>query len=150
MARSLLLCTCFITLHTSAQLVARMQVKDPIPGVCDNSNVYGLFSGFKGQEEPTCPLTKAQIAERLNKEVPFLAGDAKFKGEGMVGLIINCKGELVQCRMSNTTGNEELDRQIVAVFNSLGPWKVGRLQDQPVDASVLFSFKIKKGVLTLN
>jgi hypothetical protein len=65
----------------------------------------------------------------------------------MIGLIINCKGEVVKCEMDNKTKNVELDKQIVAIFNSLGEWKPGTLNRGKVDSSRLFSFKIKKGVI---
>jgi len=63
----------------------------------------------------------------------------------MIGLVINCKGEVVQCKMDNKTKNPELDKQIEAVFNSLGSWKAGKLNGKEVDSSRLFSFKIKNG-----
>ena len=47
--------------------------------------------------------------------------------------------------MDNETKNPELDKQIEAVFNSLGEWKAGKLNGKEVDSSILYSFKIKKG-----
>jgi len=129
----------------SAQFVARMEVKEPIPGVCDNKNVYALLPGLTGQVEAKCPVTNEEILERLNKEVTFLHDKPKFRGEGMVSLIINCKGQLVQCEMDNKTKDSELDKQIVAVFNSLGEWKSGTYDIINVDSVVLMSFEIKKG-----
>ena len=137
-------------INASAQFVARLQLKDSIAGICDMANVYALFPGFGGQVEAHCPVSKEDILNRLNTEVTYLKANPKFKGKGMIGIIINCKGKVVQCKMDNTTGNTELDAQIEAVFNSLGEWKAGKLNDLEVDSSRLFSFKIKKGVISFD
>ncbi len=134
----------FLSLTASAQFVARMEVKEDIPGICDKKEVYVMFPGFDGQVQAECPLTDEQIIERLN-EIQFLKDNPKFKGEGMIGLIINCKGEVVKCEMDNKTKSEELDKQIEEVFNALGEWKNGTLNGKAVDTSRLFSFEIKNG-----
>jgi len=105
---------------------------------------------MKGQEEAVCPVSEEEILKRLNSEVAFLKDNPKYKDEGMMGLIINCKGEIVQCKMDNKTQSPELDKQIEAVFNSLGNWKSGKLNGKEVDTSLLYSFKIKKGVITFD
>lgn len=134
-----------ITFSSSAQFVAKMEVKAPIEGTCNTNEIYTLFPSFKGQKEAVCPISKDEILKRLNSEVQFLKDHPKYKGKGMIGLIINCKGELVQCKMDNKTGEPELDQQIEAVFNSLKSWKAGKLYGKTVDTSRLYSFKIKKG-----
>ena len=68
----------------------------------------------------------------------------------MIGLVINCKGEVVQCRMDNKTRSPELDAQIEAVFNSLGEWKPGKLKRKEVDTTRLFSFVIKDGKVSFD
>ena len=72
----------------------------------------------------------------------------KYDDKGMIGLVINCKGEVVQCKMDNKTKTPELDKQIEDVFNSLGQWTSGKLNGKEVDTSRLFSFKIKNGKIT--
>lgn len=130
---------------TYSQFVATMEVKEPIPGLCNDKEVYALFPSFKGQEDAICPVSKDQILERLNNEVQFLKDNPKYDDKGMIGIVINCKGEVVKCKMDNKTKNPELDNQIEDVFNSLGTWKAGRLNKKDVDTSKLFSFKIKNG-----
>ncbi|MNE49286.1 hypothetical protein D3C87_21320 [compost metagenome] len=146
----LIITTLFLGFAASAQFVARVEMKEDIPGICDKNEVYALFPGFKGQEEAVCPLTKAEILKRLNEEVAFLKLNPKFSGDGMIGIFINCEGEMVQCEMDNKTKNEELDKQIEAVFSSLGVWKSGKLDGKNVDSHVLFSFKVKKGKITFD
>jgi len=135
---------------TFGQFVAKMEVKEPIEGVCDNNEVYALFPMMDGQEEAICPISKDEILKRLNSEVEFLKDKPKYKDKGMIGLIINCKGELVKCKMDNETQSQELDKQIEELFNSLGEWKAGKLNGKTVDSSRLFSFKIKKGMFAFD
>jgi len=136
-----------VSVATSAQFVAKREIKTPIKGICDANEVYALFPMLKGQEEAKCPVSDNEILKRLNSEVQFLKDNPKYKDKGMVGLIVNCKGEVVLCEMDNKTKSPELDKQMVAVFNSLDKWKPGKLNGQKVDSSILFSFQIKKGVV---
>ena len=141
----LIACALCMVSMASAQFVAKLELKEDVPGVCDKNEVYALFPSLKGQKEPVCPVTKDEILNRLNSEVEFIKTNPKYNDKGMIGLIISCKGEVVQCKMDNETKNKDLDKQIEAVFNSLGAWKAGELNGSAVDASMLFSFKIKNG-----
>lgn len=144
------LCFLLMCMIASAQFVATMEIKEPIPGLCNDKKVYALFPSFKGQEEAVCPVSKEQILERLNNEIQYLKNNPKYDDKGMIGLIINCKGEVVRCQMDNKTKTPELDNQIEAVFNSLGEWTSGKLNGKEVDTSRLFSFKIKNGKITFD
>lgn len=139
-----------IGLSVSAQIVAIREIKEPIEGICNRKAVYALFPGLDGHEEAISPITKEEILKRLNSEIDFLKNNPKYKDKGMIGLIINCKGEVVDCEMDINTQSPELDKQIEEVFNSLGAWNPGRLFGKEVDSTVLFSFKIKKGVIRFN
>ena len=147
---SFLILLMFSCMFSSAQFVARMEAKEPIPGVCNIKNIVVLFPSFKGQEVAVAPISEKEIEKKLNAEVKFLAENPTYSDKGMMGLVVNCKGKVVQCRMDNKTKSEELDKQIEAVFNSLGDWKAGKLNRKPVDTSNLFSFTIENGKITLN
>lgn len=147
---SLMVFSTLCAMTASAQFVAKMEVKEDIPGICDKNEVYALFPSFEGQVEAVCPMTDEEILAKLNAEVTYLKENPKYKDKGMIGLIINCKGELIQCRMDNKTKNPELDKQIEAVFNALGVWKAGKLDGKEVDTSRLYSFKIKNGKFTFD
>lgn len=131
-------------------MMAVMQVDEPIPGVCDNSQVIVIlpFPG-NGQVKAAAPFTDEEITKKLNEEVPFLEGKSGYNDKGMVGLIVNCKGKMVQCEIDNKTKSTELDQQIVAVFAQMVDWKAGTYHGKPVDTSVLYSFEIKDGVISL-
>jgi hypothetical protein len=144
----------FITLSacytTYAQFVAKMEIKEPIPGLCSKQDVYALIPGLKGQVQAQCQLTKEQINDKLNSEIQFVKDNPDYNDKGMIGLIINCKGELVQCKMDNKTTSTELDSQIEKVFNSIDGWTAGKLNKKNVDSSRLYSFKIENGKISIN
>ena len=142
--------TMLLGLSASAQFVARVEVKEDIPGICNKNEVYALFPMLEGQVEAECPMTDEEILKRLNAEVAFLKENPKYSDKGMIGLFINCEGKVVKCEMDNNTKSPELDKQIEAVFNSLGEWKAGKLNGEEVDSSILFSFKIKNGKISFD
>ncbi len=137
-----------IQYSASSQFVAKMEVKEAIPGICNSKEVYVLFTMFKGQVEAICPVAKDSIIKRLNTEVVYLRENPTHEDKGMVNVVINCKGDVVKCVMDNKTKNADLDKQIVAIFNSLGAWKAASLNDKQVDSSRLWSFEIKNGVIS--
>jgi len=133
----------------NAQMVAKVEVKEPVKGLCNDKEVYALFPMFGNQKEAVCPVSEEEITRRLDSAVTFLKDNPKYSDKGMVSLWINCKGEVVKCEMDNKTKDTTLDSQIVAVFNFLGKWESGLLNGKPVDSMRLYSFEIKKGKISL-
>ncbi len=132
-------------------MVARMEVKEPIEGVCDNSNVIAILPiPGNGQVKAQAPKTNEEITLELNSKVNFLKDKPDYEDTGMVNLIINCNGELVRCEMDNKTKSPELDSQIVAVFAEMKTWIAGKINNNSVDTSVLYSFTIKNGKIILS
>lgn len=131
-------------------MVARMQVDEPIEGVCDNANIIAILP-FPGSNQVAAipSKTEEEIAADLNATVDFLKDNPNYEDKGMVGLIVNCKGELVRCQIDNKTKSPELDSQIVAVFATLKKWTPGSVNNKSVDTSVLYSFTIEGGKITL-
>lgn len=136
------------SLESYGQLIAKVEMKENVEGICDNDNVYGLFNGFDGQVEPKCSVSKEEMQEQLN-QVQFLKDNPKYKGNGMVGVFINCEGETIGWRISVKT-NQELDKQLLIIFESFEEWTAGTLNGKNVDCSELISYKIKKGKLIIN
>lgn len=133
------------SLPSFSQFVARMEIKEPIEGICDDKNVYALFPTLKGQEQASCGLTDQEMIDQLNEKISFLKSNPKYKDKGMVSFLINCEGKVVQCEMDNSTKSEILDQELEDFFKTLTDWKVGKLDGNPVDSVVLFSFEIKRG-----
>jgi len=130
--------------------VAIMEVKTPIPGVCDNSKVYAILPlPGNGQVMAKSPLDDTAIQRQLNADVLFLKDKSTFIDKGMVNLIVNCKGEMVRCEIDNKTQSPKLDSQIVAVFSKLKTWTPATIHGTSVDCSVLYSFAIKNGMITV-
>ena len=140
----------FLLNNLNAQFVAKVEVKEPIQGLCSSKDVYTLLPMFGDQKEAVCPASDEEITKRLDSAVVFLKDHPNFKDKGMVGIWINCKGEVVKCKMDNKTKDATLDSQIVAVFRELGKWEAGKLNGKPVDTLRLFSFEIKKGKISVN
>jgi len=147
----ILLPSCVSKKSSFTNMVARMEVKEPIDGVCDNANVIAIlpFPG-NGQLKAIAPKTDSEITDELNAQVSFLKEKPDYEDKGMVNLIINCKGEMVRCQIDNKTQSPELDAQIVAVFAALKNWSPGKINGKAVDTSVLISFKINKGKISLS
>ncbi|HEU4717698.1 MAG TPA: energy transducer TonB [Bacteroidia bacterium] len=133
----------------NAQFVARMEVKEPLPGACDSTNVYALFTGFTGQIPPVAPWDEKQLGAKL-QNIQFLKDNPKFKGKMMINCIINCKGEMIKCTVDNKSGNDELDKQVLAIFQDMKKWTPGTLDGNAVDTTVLYSIEIKKGKITVS
>ncbi len=136
------------SITTQAQLIAKVEMNEKVAGICDHDNVYALYSGFDGQVQPKCSISKEAMQEQLN-QVQFLKDNPKFKSNGMVGVYINCNGEAIGWRISVKT-NEQLDEQLLKVFQSYQEWTTGTLRGKNVDCSELISYKIKKGILIIN
>lgn len=149
--KTIILTTAIIILglRVHGQLIATVEMKEPVEGICNNKQVYALFGGFKGQVEPKCSLTKEEIQNLLNEKITFLKVNPKFKGKGMVGVFINCKGEPLNWEISVKTNNDELDQQIIDIFKTLKNWTPGKLDENSVDSRELISYKIKKGLIIL-
>lgn len=68
----------------------------------------------------------------------------------MVNILVNCKGEVVQCYMGNKTKSTELDQQIEAVFKTRSNWTAGSVRRKSIDTMNLYSFTIREGEINLN
>lgn len=134
----------------NTQILAQVRMKYSVEGICDQDEVYALYNGFEGQVAPKCTLSKAQMQKMLNEKLDFLRENPKFSSKGMVGVFINCEGKAVQWDIAVKTKSSELDQQILTVFESFSEWFAGKLDGKAVDARVLFSYEIKKGVIKLN
>ena len=135
---------------STSNMIARMQVNEPIEGVCDNENVIVIMTFLnKAQVEAKAPKTDAELVQQLNSQVTFLKDKPDYEDKGIINLIVNCKGELVRCQIDNKTKSQELDSQIVAVFAEMKKWTAGKVNNVSVDTVVLVSFIIKNGKITI-
>jgi len=137
-------------MNSMNNIIARMEVKEPIQGVCNNAYVIAILPlPGNGQISAKASKSDEEITLALNSKVSFLKDKTDYEDKGMVSLIINCKGELVRCEIDNKTKSPELDNQIVAVFAEMKMWTPGKINNSPVDTVVLYSFTILNGKITL-
>tara|TARA_Y100000589_G_scaffold246893_1_gene234764 strand:+ start:85289 stop:85741 length:453 start_codon:yes stop_codon:yes gene_type:complete len=139
-----LLSVAFFSISLSAQIIAKVELKEPIEGLCNYQKVYAILPMMEKQKEAVPPVSKEKILQKLN-EVKFLKENPKHKGKGTIKLFINCKGEVVEYEITGKTKSKELDDQFVEVFKSLGIWTPAVFYDKKVDSIILLSFRIKKG-----
>lgn len=139
-----------ISIFSYSQMVAKAEIKEQIDGLCDIKNVYVMFSMLdKEQVEAICSVPDSTIENRLNNEIEFLKDKPKYNDKGMVSIIINCKGEVVECKIDNKSKSAELDEQVLKVFKTLTSWKAGKFHGKDVDSLRLWSYEIKKGKVIL-
>ncbi|MFD0836433.1 hypothetical protein ACFQ0I_11685 [Mariniflexile aquimaris] len=119
-----------------------------IEGFCNQNELYLLMSELGGQTEPVSPVSISQIYDRLVREINLDNDFPKVKESKVVAIYINCQGKVVN--VESEFKNEKLNQRIYDIFNSLGVWKAGIKEGNPVDSTVLYHFKIKKGKLILN
>lgn len=133
-----------------SQFVARAEIKEDIPGICDKKNVFTLLAMLEGQKEAVAAVKDAAIEKMLSDSVVYLKDKADYNDKGMVSIIINCKGDVVKCEIDNKTKSPELDEQVVKVFKTVTFTKPGKLNGKSVDSLRLWSFEIKNGKITIN
>ena len=81
--------------QTYSQLVAKVELKEKIEGICDYDEIYYLMQD-ENQLKALPPISKDEIYKKLNN-LNFIKENPKFKSKGTVSLMINCKGEVVEC-----------------------------------------------------
>ncbi len=127
-----------------------MTVREPLPGACDSTRVFGFYNKYEGQLQAVPPMTLAEIQLKLTNEVQFLKSHPKYTGSVIVECVINCKGELILCKTLRRGGTSELRQEVIAVFKTLKTWTPGRLNGEVTDCVEDFRVEIKNGVVSVS
>lgn len=135
----------FFSHLAQSQGVTRIFLNEPIEGLCEDTNIYVLFNTFPNQEMADCRLTSQEMIQILNDTILYLKDHPKTKINGMVSIIINCKGEVIHCVVDGKKQIAELNEELINYFMGMETWRAGLLDDREVDSVVFFSFEIKKG-----
>ncbi len=131
-------------------MVARMQVKSPIDGVCDNNNVFVIFPIPGNAQQKALPLISfEEMAIVLNEKLNFLKDNPTYTAKGTVDIVINCNGELVQCQANNKEFDEQLNKQLKELISEFKKWKPATIQNKKVDSFQFISIEIKQGKVVL-
>lgn len=133
--------------YSQNDFILKIELKEPIVGVCDMNNFYILTNSYQGQKEAKPAQTKAEILDSLKVYTSFLKQNPKYKNQITITMIINCKGEVISCKYSEKKKSTELENSFLKVFNSLTNWEAGQLNGKNVDSEIRFGFEINKGIL---
>ncbi|MDX5326908.1 MAG: energy transducer TonB [Bacteroidota bacterium] len=148
---SILLTSCGSSKDGGKMMVATLQLKEPVEGICNQEKVYVLLPFMeKTQQEATCQLTDEELSKKLQEEVVYLSDHPDLNAEGTIGVMINCKGRNVKTDVSTASEYPELDEQVMAVFASLTKWTPGGINGVPVDSQRLIGFTVKDGIITVD
>lgn len=138
-----------IGLTSNGQTFAKVKTAELIKDLCDDKNVYRFFLSKHDQKIAAAPISKTALAEKLNAEVLFIKDSVTSNAKVWVTTFINCKGELVNCKVQSTINAPEFHEQVSKVFTSLGIWMPGQFKGSNVDTSLLWSFLITNGKFSL-
>lgn len=136
-------------IHITSQTVITITIKDPPPGLCDVNSIYSLYAPFGNQVEAKSSSAKSEIQNLLNSKLKILKEDLKYKDKGTVTLLINCKGEVLRCTCKTHKKNEKMERELSSFFNTLSGWTAGTYHKKAVDSELCYTFKIKKGAISI-
>lgn len=133
------------------EMVATMELNEEIEGLCDPEFVVAVLP-FPGstQKGPVPPKSEEALAHELSEKVKLSKSQQEKNLEGMLQFIVNCEGSMRRCQMSNSTGDETLDKAIVKIASKLEIWEPGKVGGKAVDTVDLMSFTIEKGVFKIN
>jgi hypothetical protein len=147
---SILLASLICLVPAYAQFVATVEVKEPVPGICNDKHVYALLNFLDGQKEHTCDTAKTRIEELLNERVTYLKENPKFKLKKYesVSTWVSCEGKLVKVDLDSKS--PQFNEQVIAVFLSLSGWHVGTMGGKSVDSVRLWGIEVKKGRIVLD
>ncbi|MCU0422158.1 MAG: hypothetical protein MUC81_05040 [Bacteroidia bacterium] len=131
-------------------MVARMQVKSPIDGVCDNNNVIVILPiPGNAQQKALPPITFQELANLLNEKLSFLKDNPTYTAKGYINVIINCKGEMVQCLANSKDLDEKLNKELETLIGEFKQWKPATVQNKIVDSMQLISIEVNQGRLAI-
>ncbi|RYG02367.1 MAG: hypothetical protein EOO02_10715 [Chitinophagaceae bacterium] len=146
---TILLAHLLTSLSSYSQFVARVDIKEKIEGICDANNVIVVIPMYKGQTKAVCAVADSTIVRRLNTEVEYLKDKKDDNDQGIVRILINCKGQVVKCDTDKKTKDPILDEQILAVFKTVTFTKPAKLKKANIDSLVFWSFEIANGVIRM-
>lgn len=132
-------------------MYAVMEVKEPIPGVCNQNKVLVLMPfASTNQVEAKAPISLEEIAAELTKYVAPTDLYAEEAISSTMEVIINCKGKVVDVDVNDSEIPPGLARQIETYFNSMPKWTPGTHSGKPFDTVRFITIRIENGVLTLS
>jgi hypothetical protein len=130
----------------------KVLLRKKVEGMCiPAKSVLELYNGNPDEIEPKCSISKQELIEILNDELPFLRSHPDFKGRGMVSVIINCEGKVVGWAEVVKSKSKELNEEILHfLIKQNFDWEAGIYKEESIDSIYSFSYQIVRGKLRLN
>ncbi len=113
---------------------------------CNPDAVYFLIENRARPLEPV-----DSIEMKLNRIVTFAKDHPDFKGEPAIQFVVNCRGGIGGgFHMVKSSGNDELDRALIAFFKTVNGWQAGKKsRKKTVDSWYMWRLEIKEGYIDI-
>ena len=121
-----------------------------VPGVtaekaCNPDSVYFLMT------DKSHPAEKIDtLKARINKKISFAKENPTFKANVAIQCCVNCKGEMGGgLHIVDKSGNEALDKELLAFFKTVKKWNVGKFKGKAVDCWYMWRVEIANGYINI-
>lgn len=141
----LIILVSFLFKTLNAQFVPLVKPSENKDMLCDSANIYFLQTNTLTHKVLTSVFNIPEIEAKIKAEVFLLKEKIDLSDECMLSVIVNCKNELVSCKIEMKSKETELDLQICKVFKSLKKWTAGEISDRKVDSYRQYKIKIING-----
>jgi hypothetical protein len=114
---------------------------------CNPNTVYFLM---ESKARPVESIDSIQV--KLNQIVKFAKANPTFEGKAAIQFAVNCNGGVGGgFHVVTKSGNDELDKELIAFFKSIETWTPGKIKKKTVDSWYMWRLEIKNGnIIILN
>ncbi|MCB0399808.1 MAG: hypothetical protein KDD26_09350 [Winogradskyella sp.] len=133
------------SIHTYCQEIKISGYKN-LNGICNPENVEARFSIFTYTSQTKFKIKK--IENELNSRLKLLTTYLNLSEDRMINIVLNCKGDVLKSEIDAKKIDHNIKNEIENTFKMLTIWKK-RKYNGGTDSSILISFKIENGMISL-
>ena len=112
---------------------------------CNPASVYFLMENRARPIE-----NKDSIEVNLNSYVKFAKENPTFSGNPSIQFVVNCRGEIGGgFHVVTSSGNDNLDQELVAFFQTVKEWQAGKIRKKTVDSWYMWRLEVKTGYIKI-
>jgi hypothetical protein len=115
-------------------------------GICNPEDVEARFSLFTYTSRTKFKIKK--IENELNSGLKLLTTYLNLSEDRMINIVLNCKGDVLKSEIDAIKIDHNIKNEIENTFKMLTIWKK-RKYNGVTDSSILISFKIENGMISL-
>ena len=115
-------------------------------GICNPENVEARFSIFTYTYRTNFRIRK--IENELNSKLNSLKKYSSLSEDRMINIVLNCKGDVLKSEIDAKIIESNIKNEIENAFRMLSIWKK-RKYNGSIDSSILISFKVENGIISL-